>query len=255
MSSNTYSRRTAYRDVRREHQEVVTHKLNTSCLIPDAPMRIIIILEYLSGRYRIMDYIVPKYLRLYLSWRELLEDNYSGHVDPDRSPHSLMNQSYRQLIHPNHGSGNQPYDNRYPVGIMISANGNVDWENLVADTPDMHGLTSTDWRDALNWSPNALRGDQYRYVDDISRFIYIPLDEHRTLTLSATIKSDGALNLWNGPQAAMTITDNIVRENTIYANTETDVVNYMQRAHAAYINQADVIVSKPKASMRGARRI
>nr|AAP44509.1 polyhedrin [Antheraea assamensis cypovirus 4] len=250
MSTSTYALRAGKRDVRREQQEIITRQINTAPYVQDAMMRVVVFAQYPSGRYKAFDYVFPDYLKVFLNWRELLEDTTTDY-DPRTNTHRLMGQGYRQLIHPNHGSGEEPYDTRYPMGVIVSFNGNIDWTRARVEATNMHGLNNTDWREARAWGPHVICGNQLRKAGHLSRAVYVPLDEHNTVKVLATARQDGALNRFNGPQLAQTLTNNIVCPNVIEFNTESDVIDYAKMAHIAYIDQACLIVASSDAYISG----
>nr|AAP44508.1 polyhedrin [Antheraea mylitta cypovirus 4] len=250
MSTSTYALRAGKRDVRREQQEIITRQINTAPYVQDAMMRVVVFAQYPSGRYKAFDYVFPDYLKVFLNWRELLEDTTTDY-DPRTNTHRLMGQGYRQLIHPNHGSGEEPYDTRYPMGVIVSFNGNIDWTRARVEATNMHGLNNTDWREARAWGPHVICGNQLRKAGHLSRAVYVPLDEHNTVKVLATARQDGALNRFNGPQLAQTLTNNIVCPNVIEFNTESDVIDYAKMAHIAYIDQAGLIVASSDAYISG----
>nr|5A9C_A Chain A, Polyhedrin [Antheraea mylitta cypovirus 4] len=216
MSTSTYALRAGKRDVRREQQEIITRQINTAPYVQDAMMRVVVFAQYPSGRYKAFDYVFPDYLKVFLNWRELLE-----------------------------GSG------RYPMGVIVSFNGNIDWTRARVEATNMHGLNNTDWREARAWGPHVICGNQLRKAGHLSRAVYVPLDEHNTVKVLATARQDGALNRFNGPQLAQTLTNNIVCPNVIEFNTESDVIDYAKMAHIAYIDQAGLIVASSDAYISG----
>nr|ABH85367.1 polyhedrin [Simulium ubiquitum cypovirus] len=223
-------------NVLQERQHLVNRQLVQGPNVQDAIKRVAIIFIYKNGSYRLIDYNAPEFINGYFNWRDMLY--------MDKPAHSNRHKEFEnQIRRPDHGDSHHPELFEYPVAIMISANGNICWENVRVEVENEDCLNHEDWRRARAWGPRCYKGSQMMKCSALGRFLYIPLRcQNESLKFKFPSRMSGGDNRYSSHSIGQVIQNNIIiRNNPLYLDNEGDLIDYMQAKNLCYIDSAAVV--------------
>ncbi|AKP18607.1 polyhedrin [Lutzomyia reovirus 1] len=223
-------------DERIVRQQLYNRQRNEAKFVGDAIIRVAIILQYLNGKYILLDFNAPEFIGYFISWRGMLKSYLMKKFK------ATDIEFENQVRHPNHGDSSDPINLNSPIAIMISANGNICWEGARIQPMHVNATTDNDWRISRAWNKNAVKGTQMMNCDDrdgTARFFYLPTNHPISLKFKFPARMPGGDNRFSDHSISQLIMNNIICDNDpLEFDNEADLINYAQNENICYIDSA-----------------